>query len=59
VYYPVPLHLQDCFKNLGGKPGDLPVSEMLCRESLSLPVFDQMTDAQVQDVANAVIASVS
>jgi dTDP-4-amino-4,6-dideoxygalactose transaminase len=59
VYYPVPLHLQDCFRNLGGKPGDLAVSELLCSDCLSLPVFDQMTDAQVQEVADAVIAAVS
>jgi dTDP-4-amino-4,6-dideoxygalactose transaminase len=55
VYYPVPLHLQECFKAQGGEPGDLPISEQLCRESLSLPVFDQMTDAQVAEVAQAVI----
>jgi dTDP-4-amino-4,6-dideoxygalactose transaminase len=58
VYYPVPLHLQECFKQQGGKPGDLPVSEQLCREALSLPVFDQMTDEQVDDVAEAVLKAV-
>jgi dTDP-4-amino-4,6-dideoxygalactose transaminase len=57
VYYPIPLHLQDCFKNLGGKKGDLPVSEKLCETALSLPVFDQMTDAQVDEVAKAVLAA--
>jgi dTDP-4-amino-4,6-dideoxygalactose transaminase len=55
VYYPVPLHLQECFEDLGGKKGDLPVSEKLCETALSLPVFDQMTDEQVDQVADAVI----
>ncbi|MHC4839857.1 MAG: DegT/DnrJ/EryC1/StrS family aminotransferase [Planctomycetota bacterium] len=55
VYYPIPLHLQDCFKDLGGKAGDCPVSEQLCEEVLSLPVFDQMTDEQVDEVAPAVL----
>jgi dTDP-4-amino-4,6-dideoxygalactose transaminase len=57
VYYPIPLHLQECFKDLGGKKGDLPVSEKLCEIALSLPVFDQMTNAQVDEVANAVLAA--
>lgn len=58
IYYPVPLHLQECFKDSGGKPGDLPVSEALCRDCLSLPVFDTMTDAQVDEVAAGVLAAV-
>ncbi|MBK8208079.1 MAG: DegT/DnrJ/EryC1/StrS family aminotransferase [Planctomycetes bacterium] len=57
VYYPVSLHLQDCFKQQGGKPGDLPVCEQLCNEVLSLPVFDQMTNAQIDEAADAVIAA--
>jgi len=58
VYYPIPLHLQECFKQFGGKKGDLPVSEKLCETALSLPVFDQMTNAQVDEVAKAVLAAV-
>ncbi|MCB9933167.1 MAG: DegT/DnrJ/EryC1/StrS family aminotransferase [Planctomycetes bacterium] len=58
VYYPIPLHLQECFAELGGKKGDLPVSEKLCETALSLPVFDQMTNAQVDEVAKAVLAAV-
>lgn len=56
VYYPVPLHLQECFSKQGGKPGDLPVAEQLCRESLSLPIFAEMTEAQLNEVADAVLA---
>lgn len=59
VYYPIPLHLQECFESLGGKKGDLPVSEKLCETALSLPVFDQMTDAQVDEVADAVLKALS
>lgn len=59
VYYPIPLHLQDCFSDLGGSKGDLPVSEKLCETALSLPVFDQMTDAQIDEVADAVLAAVA
>ena len=58
VYYPVPLHLQECFSGLGGKKGDLPNCERHCETALSLPVFDQMTDAQVNEVAESVIAAV-
>lgn len=57
VYYPVPLHLQECFADLGGKQGDLPVSERLCATALSLPVFDRMTDEQVEEVSNAVLGA--
>ncbi len=59
VYYPVPLHLQECFKELGGKSGDLPVAELMCQDCLSLPVFDQMTDAQIDEVAEAVTAALA
>jgi dTDP-4-amino-4,6-dideoxygalactose transaminase len=55
VYYPVPLHMQECFSEHSYQAGDLPVSEQLCAESLSLPVFDQMTDEQVDEVAAAVL----
>lgn len=50
VYYPIPLHLQPCFKHLGHKKGDFPVAEMLCDEVLSLPIYPEMTDAQADEV---------
>lgn len=59
VYYPVPLHLQECFKDQGHKKGDLPVSEKLCSDVLSLPVFDQMTNEQANIVADAVLAALA
>lgn len=54
VYYPVALHLQECFAELGGKPGALPAAEGLCEEVLSLPVFPELSEAQVDYVIDAI-----
>lgn len=55
VFYPKPLHLQDCFKELGYKPGDLPVAERLCNEVLSLPVYPELSPEQIERVAETVL----
>lgn len=55
VYYPIPLHLQECFADLGWKRGDLPETERAAAEALALPIFPQMSDAQ-QDRVVAEIA---
>jgi dTDP-4-amino-4,6-dideoxygalactose transaminase len=54
VYYPVPLHLQPLYASLGGKPGDLRVSERAAREVLSIPLYPEMTPVQVERVAREV-----
>jgi dTDP-4-amino-4,6-dideoxygalactose transaminase len=54
VYYPVPLHLQPLYASLGGKPGDLRVSERAAREVLSIPLYPELTAAQIERVAQAV-----
>ena len=51
VYYPVPLHLQPLYASLGGKPGELRVSERAAREVLSIPLYPEMTRGQVERVA--------
>lgn len=58
IYYPLPLHLQPCFKDLGYKEGDLPISEQACHEVLALPVYPELEPAQVKFVAEQVLAAV-
>ena len=54
VHYPVPIHLQEAAAFLGYRKGDLPVTERLAGEILSLPMFAELTDAQVDTIAAAV-----
>lgn len=54
VYYPIPLHLQPCFAYLKYKAGDLPVSEQAAEQVLSLPIYPEMTEAQQDEVINAI-----
>jgi dTDP-4-amino-4,6-dideoxygalactose transaminase len=46
IYYPIPLHLQSCYRELGHKKGDFPASERASEEALSLPIFAELTEDQ-------------
>ena len=54
IHYPIPVHLQPVFADLGGQPGDFPIAERLADEVLSLPMFPELTDEQQVSIAEAV-----
>ncbi len=56
IHYPVPIHLQEASKFLGYREGDLPVTEKVAQEILSLPMYPELTDEQAGYVADAVTA---
>jgi dTDP-4-amino-4,6-dideoxygalactose transaminase len=56
VYYPLPLHLQVCFQELGYKAGDFPVSERLAKESLALPVHPELAAHEVEHICRMIQA---
>ena len=53
VHYPIPVHLQPAHRDLGYGAGDFPVSEAIAADVLSLPIFPELTDAQIDIVAGA------
>ena len=56
IHYPIPVHLQPAYADLGYGEGDFPVSERLATDTLSLPIYPEMTDAQIDTVCDALIA---
>ena len=54
IYYPIPLHLQNCYASYGFAKGDLPVTEQACEVVLSLPIHSEMTDEIIHAVTQAI-----
>jgi len=54
LHYPLPLHLQKCYSNLGHGVGDYPVAEKSAHECLSLPIYPELTESQIQRVSSVI-----
>ena len=56
IYYPIPIHRQPAYASLGYGPGSLPITERLCSEVLSLPIFPELTTAQQERVIDVLLS---
>jgi dTDP-4-amino-4,6-dideoxygalactose transaminase len=59
IYYPVPMHLQDCFGYLGYKAGDFPETEKAAEEVLAIPIYPELTDEMKDYVAGTILSFLS
>jgi dTDP-4-amino-4,6-dideoxygalactose transaminase len=57
IHYPIPLHLQQAYAHLGYQPGDFPVAEAAAQRILSLPMFPEITDQQIDLVCDGLVAA--
>jgi len=59
IYYPVPMHIQECFRYLGCKEGDFPETEKACKEVLAIPIYPELTEQMKDYVVETILAFLS